>query len=523
MSELTDRKLAEREAEILEELQYRKASRDLITYAQTVLPFYRPSWHHYEIAEKLMAVEAGEIDRLLIVIPPRHGKSLLASVIFPGWYMGRHPTREIIAWSYGGELVSGFGARLRNIMNSDEHKRVFGEESWLSTQTRARDRWTTRAGGVYRAAGSGGAITGFGAHLMLIDDPVKGIEEALSKYIQDKTWQTYLNDVYTRLMKGSALVNIQTRWVEDDLAGRMLEAMASDEGDTFEVLHIPATRDKVTGKPVDPTHPNAAALWPDEYPIESLQRIQKTVFPTTWQSLYQGNPLPEMGNFFKRDTIRTYSEVPRLDLMRIYGASDYAVTHDDGDYTVHLVVGVDANDNLFVLDMWREQASSEVWVETLLDLADRWKPLLWFEEGGQIRKGVGPLINKRQRERSIYFAREDLASSRDKPTRAQSIRGRMALGMVQFPAKAPWWPDMLDEILKFPMGKNDDMVDTLSLIGRGLDWLVKGKEPLGKQEAPAGLIVGRRSGIPAGMRGITLGEIVSITREENRARRLENV
>ena len=176
----------ERYGEILEEQWRRAAYRDVLAYAQYVNPNYRVNWHHREIGDLLMRMEAGLEDRGMVVLPPRHGKSLLCSVIFPAWYFGRNPSNEVIAWSYGGDLAHGFGARLRNLMSGERHRAVFGEDGALSIDTRARDRFMTNAGGVYRSAGSQGGITGFGAHLFIIDDPVKGFEEANSAIVQKK-------------------------------------------------------------------------------------------------------------------------------------------------------------------------------------------------------------------------------------------------------------------------------------------------------------------------------------------------
>lgn len=516
MTASDSRKALERRAALKDERFRRLAARDLLTYAQRIMPFYRVGHHHRKIAEALMMVEAGIIDRLLIVMPPRHGKSLLASVIYPAWYMGRNPTREIIAWSYGGELVSGFGARLRNIMKSPEHLEIFGLESALAADTRARDRWLTNAGGVYRAAGSGGAITGFGAHVFIIDDPVKGYEEAYSPTVQNKTWTIYQHDIYPRVMKGGAIIDIQTRWVENDLAGRLLEEQDKD-GDTWHTVYYPASRHRETGKPVDPTHPEAVALWPDEYPLEDLDRKRRVVGPIAWQAEYQGNPMPEEGSYFLLDWLQTYDERPDVSRMRIYGASDYAVTHQAGDWTVHVIVGVDQFDDIYILDMWREQSESDRWIDALCDLMLQWKPILWGEEGGQIRRSLGPYIAKRQRERKAWGARLEFSSSADKPTRARSFQARVAAKRVYFPSRKPWWPEMQSELLRFPTGKNDDIVDALSLIGRMLDVLATGKTAPGPANRDGALVIGAAP--PAGMRPVTYGDMAAITRSENARRR----
>ena len=194
-------------------------------------------------------------------------------------------------------------------------------------------------------------------------------------------------------------------------------------------------------------------------------------------SLYQQEPQAEEGDFFQRGWIRWYPWGRSPENVRVYGASDYAVTSAGGDYTVHLVVGVNEHDDIYVLDLWREQASSDVWVESFLDLVERWKPLQWGEEAGQIQKGIGPFLNQRVRERGVYTYRVQFASASDKPTRAQAIRGRLSMGKVWFPEGAPWVDDLVGELTKFPAGTNDDQVDTLSLIGRMLNEMVGAPAP----------------------------------------------
>jgi predicted phage terminase large subunit-like protein len=158
--------------------------------------------------------------------------------------------------------------------------------------------------------------------------------------------------------------------------------------------------------------------------------------------------------------------------MRIFGASDYAVTDDGGDYTVHIIVGVDSDDRLYVLDLWRQQTASDQWVEAFCDMVIRSKPMGWAEETGQIRAGIGPWLDRRSRERRAFVARHTFPTRGDKSVRAQSIRGRMALSGLYIEADAPWRADFEAELLSFPAGKHDDQVDALGLIGMLLDILI---------------------------------------------------
>ena len=499
-----------RYAQLLREKHRRRSRDSLLDYVTWTFPAYRVGRHHLQIANALEKIEAGEIDRLMIFAPPRHGKSLLASIRFPAWYLGRNPTREVIAAAYGGELVAGFGSRLRNLMGSEEHREVFGDKASLAEDVRARDRWLTKSGGVYRAAGVGAGITGFGAHLLLIDDPVKSREDADSETMRAKVWDWYQNDAYTRLMKGGAIVVIMTRWHEDDLGGRLLE---HDE-DEWTKIHLPALNDR------------GEALWPDEYPVEALERTRHQVGPRAWQALYQGSPTPDDGTFFqaewfKESPARFTPRDAQRGIIRTYGASDYAVSSNEGDFTVHVVAGIDANDDLHILDLWRKQATPDVWTDSLINLAERWKPIMWAEEQGAIQKAAEPFIAKRQAERKAYFARMQIPSTKDKPTRAQAIQGRMATGKVYWPTKAPWYPEVLDEMLKFPAGKHDDVVDTIALLGRMLAGMAHGKN-ITRVDKPGIfpiMLTGDQKQAPPGMRAVTWGEVIEESRKQKRRKR----
>ena len=219
-------------------LARRHAREDLIGFTTYTFPGFEVARHHSVIASKLEAVERGEIDRLMIFCPPRHSKSELASRRFPAWFLGRHPGNQIICCSYGDDLAHEFGRDVRNIVAGDEFSRVYPTVS-LAPDSQAANRWKTAQGGSYLAAGVGSGITGRGAHVLLIDDPHKDRAEANSQTVRDGIWNWYRSTAYTRLMPGGAIVLIQTRWHEDDLAGRLLQAQENG-GDRWEVVSLPA-------------------------------------------------------------------------------------------------------------------------------------------------------------------------------------------------------------------------------------------------------------------------------------------
>ena len=213
----------------------------------------------------------------------------------------------------------------------------------------------------------------------------------------------------------------------------------------------------------------------------SWSRSRSVIGERDWSALYQQKPAPDEGLYFKREWFRWYDERPKF--LRIYGASDYAVTDSGGDYTVHLVAGVDPDDNIYVLDVWRGQTNSDVWVESWLDLVRTNKPLLWAEEKGQIVKSIGPFLEKRMLETKTYCRREALASAADKPTHSRSIQARASMGKVYLLRNAPWLTDFLSELLTFPAGRTDDQVDAFGKIGRLLDEMVPASVPKEKPKA----------------------------------------
>lgn len=412
------------------------------------------------------AVERGELDKLAIFMPPGSAKSTYASILFVAWLLQRHNDWNVLAASHTTELAEKWGRRVRNLIA--EHSLTLDVQ--LSTDSQAAGRWGLTSGAEYYAAGVGTGIAGFRAKIGIIDDPIRSRQDADSELIRDRIWDWYINDFRTRLVPGAKEVLIQTRWHEDDLAGRALNH------DKWHVISLPAQAEGDDALGREP----GEWLWADgEYGYgQQLQELKKTTPPRTWSALYQQRPAPEDGDYFKAEWLRSYDKIPDRAEMRVYGASDYAVTADGGDYTVHVVVGVDPAGRMYLLDLWRKQASADVWIEAVCDLVLQWKPLIWAEETGQINAGVGPFLARRMRERRAYVAREPFPSRHDKAVRAQSIRGRMALDGLYLPKDAPWVSTLRAELMSFPAGKHDDAVDALGLIGQLLDQIQPGLKKL---------------------------------------------
>jgi predicted phage terminase large subunit-like protein len=400
-------------------------------------------------------------------MPPGAGKSVYSSVLLPAFFLINHPAASIIAASHTTELSERWGRRVRNLII--ENASTFGLA--LRPDSAAAGRWQLASGGEYLAAGVGQAILGFRADLAVIDDPIRSREDAASEAVRRSTWEWFSADLKTRLRPGGRVILIQTRWHELDLAGRVLAEMDKG-GDVWEQLNLPAIaeeNDQLGRRP-------GVFLWDDDdygY-ADHLRRELATQSPANWASLYQQRPAPESGDYFKSEWLKPYDQAPPLAEMRTYAASDYAVTSKGGDYTVHIVVGADTSNRLWVLDLWRKQSDSAEWVEKMLDMAQQWKPASWAEEVGQIRAAVGPLIEKRMYERRVPLYRQQFPVRHDKAVRAQAIRGRMSMDGLWVPTRAPFYAAFQQELLSFPYGRHDDIVDALGLIGQMLATVIAG-------------------------------------------------
>lgn len=427
------------------------AKTGLIAFTEYTFPQYRTASHHALIAEKLEQVERGEIDRLMIFMPPRHGKSELATKRFPAFALGRDPTRQIIQASYNSDLATDFGRQVRNIVATQRYQNVFKTE--LAVDSKAANRWNTSDGGAYVAAGVGTAVTGRGANILIIDDPLKDREEADSENRREMIWNWYTSTAYTRLMKGGAIILIQTRWHEADLAGKLLEAEAKG-GDKWVKLILPARMS------------DGQALWPDEFDLEALNRIERAIGPRDWSALYQQEPSPEEGTFFQREWFNRHRGAPPG--FNIYMCSDYAVTEGGGDYTEHAVWGVSPTGRIYQMDWWYGQTSSDVWIDEKLRLIRKWKPICAFGEGGVIQRAIEPMLRRRMIETGTRCRMEWLQSIHDKASRARGFQARAAMGEVSL-LEGDMGERVLSQLLKFPAGKHDDAVDVCGMIGRALD------------------------------------------------------
>jgi predicted phage terminase large subunit-like protein len=431
-------------------LSRRKARQSLINFTEYSYDRYRAGAHHRTIAEQLERVMRRDIDRLMLLVAPRHGKTELASRRYPAFCLGNHPTRQIIAASASESFATDVGREVRNIIKDDPYRRLFPDVQ-LAEDSQASGRWHTKQGGIFYAVGVGSQILGKGADEFIIDDPFGSMADAQSEVERKRVIEWYQGSVYNRLQPGGAIILINHRMHEGDLSGYLLEQQALG-GDKWEVIELPAIQDDGT------------ALWPEAYPLEALERIKRNTLPRYWSALFQQDPQPDEGTFFKREWFKRYDELPAVN---VYGTSDLAVTDAGGDYTEHAIWGVGADSTIYAIDWWRGQTNASEWIEKQLDLVQKHKPLTWFSEGGVIRRAIESILDKRMSERKTWVTMEWVPSIHDKPTRARAFQALCANGKVAFP-KAPWADEVIDQLIRFPAGKHDDAVDACSLIGRAV-------------------------------------------------------
>lgn len=497
-SALTDDDVAELER--LDQAASRKeillrARDDLLTFTQVMMPHpdaphdvtksrYEPALHHKLIAEALEKVEAGEIQRLIITMPPRHGKSELATRNFPMWYMGRNPTKEIFLAGYSQQFAErAFGKKLQGLLLSERYQEIFPEVSF-DGGSKAVDILLNTDGGQIVSTGRGGQITGMGAHLFVIDDPIKNEKEAESDIIRNDIWEWFLTTVDTRLYSDGAVIIVMTRWNEDDLVGRLTnpenQHYQADLAKDWHILHLPAIfeeedRDvaKLLGKKV------GDALWPEKtsrgmggYDVAWLTRKQRQS-EATFSALYQGRPAPLDGDLYRADWLIEYgpNELPNIETLNFYGASDHATgTRTRSDPSVIGCVGMDPNGVIwFMPDILWARVQTDKAVDEICAQMKRNDPFTWFIESENISKSFGPFLRKAMQEERLYrTVLQPMSVSQDKVKRSQSSRGLAAAGKFRFPRHAPWWSRAKKQLLTFPNGANDDFVDFVSLVGQGL-------------------------------------------------------
>ena len=455
--------LATYETELLARADARES---LIRYCEYVQPGYMAARPHRALAEKLEAVERGELTRLLVTEPPQHGKSRLVSVHFPCWYLGRNPDRGVVQTSYGLSLALKHSRTARDFFVSPEFHNIFPNirhqpgrvsQDIVAAQRQAAQEWGTARGGTYYAVGIGGGLTGMGFDLGIIDDPIKDVVEANSEIINERNWEWYGSVFRTRMSPDAAIILTMTRWSKKDLMQRILDQITDGVTDEpWEILHMPAIA--TPDNPYDPTgRAEGEALWPERYDLNWLLRQKEAIRPKPFESLYQGNPTIGEGELLKRAWWRFYKVAPTMDeTIQSWDCSFKDLK--TSDYVVGQVWGRKGAD-CYLLDQVRARMDFPTTIMAFRALTSKW-PQTYRKFVEDKANGTAVIQTLKHEIPGII----EVEPEGGKVARANAVSGSIEAGNVYLPdpETCSWVHDFIEECASFPNGKNDDQVDTMS-------------------------------------------------------------
>jgi len=439
--------------EMLKEQELARAK--FLKFTQKVWPTFISGRHHARMAEAFERVARGECKRLIINMPPRHTKSEFASYLLPAWFLGKYPHKKVIQTSHTAELAVGFGRKVRNLVDSEVYKEIFPDLN-LQADSKAAGRWNTSKGGDYFAIGVGGAVTGKGADILIIDDPHSEQEAAMAATnpeVYDKVYEWYTSGPRQRLQPGGSIVIVMTRWSMRDLTGQVIKASASRGGEEWEVIEFPAIL------------PSGNPLWPEFWSLNELNALREELPNAKWQAQYQQNPVGNESAIIKRDwwKIWTEQEPPECDYILQTWDTAYEKTQR-ADYSAGTLWGVFYNNkdhnlpNLILLNTYRRRVE---WIDLKHDVFKEYQE--WQPDGVLIEKKAtgAPLIYEL---RAMGIPVQDYTPSRgqDKIARLNSVADIIASGKVWVP-ETRWAEELVDEIAAFPSGEHDDLVDATTL------------------------------------------------------------
>ncbi len=440
---------------------------------------YQPMLHHDFIIRKLQEVaESATARYIILLMPPGVAKSTYTSKLFIPWYLGKCVGHTILACSYSKDLAASFGRDARNLV--EKHETILGFS--LSGDSKAADEWETTTGGRYFCAGVGAGIAGHRADLGLIDDYLGNQEDADSKVVRDKQWAWFITDFLPRVSGTGAtndgsVVIIANRRHEDDLVGRLLRKEENESPippERWEVIKLPffAVADDPLGRQP------GEVIWPEKFGQKADQ--VKRMPARMRAGLYQQEPRPEDGNYFKLKWLQGYEKQDLPSNLRIYAASDHACSDKDdspgANATVLLFAGWDGRCLWVLPDMWWEKKDTGEVVKAMLRFGKVHNPLTWWAEKGHITKSIGPFLRDQMQEQSNFLRIEEVVPTRDKTVRARSAQGMCEFGRVMFPKFANWWDRAENELLTFPGGRADDFIDAFAHLCNGVNRFIAPEE-----------------------------------------------
>lgn len=446
------------ELEHLQSLKTRKLAQErFLAFVKEAWPTFIAGRHHAKMAEAFERVAKGECKRLIINMPPRHTKSEFASYLLPAWFLGKFPNKKIIQTSHTAELAVGFGRKVRNLVDQEVYAKIFPGVG-LQQDSKAAGRWATNQGGDYFAIGVGGAVTGKGADLLIIDDPHSEQEAALAEInpeIYDKTYEWYTSGPRQRLQPGGAIVIVMTRWSKKDLTARVLKAEAERGGDDWEVIEFPAIL------------PSEQPLWPEFWSEKELKALREELPFPKWMAQYQQNPTSDSTAIIKRDWWQIWDSEnpPHCDFVLM--AWDTAFEKSNrADYSALTTWGVFYQDdetgvpqaNIILLNAFRERMEFPRLKQVALEQYQDWEPDSIIIE----KKASGAPLIYEMRAMGIPVQEFTPTKGNDKITRLNAVADIFASGRVWAP-NTHWAEEVIEEVASFPSGDHDDYVDSTSL------------------------------------------------------------
>lgn len=452
-----------------EEARRAAARSSILDFTTYTSPTYQTTWYHRVICDFIDRVVRGEIKRGMIFAPPRHGKSEIVSRRLPGYYLGLHPDRHIIACSYSSGLASRMNRDVQRIMDGDAYKALFPKTRLYGKNIRtvAHGSWLRNnelfevvdLAGSYRAAGVGGGVTGMGASLILLDDYLKSAAEARSDTIREGHWEWFTQDIYTRQAPNCAILIICTRWHHDDIPGRLLKAAEEGEGEPWEVLRIPALAEAERCHPEDPRE-EGEALWPERYSEEFLKRARKQQGARVFGSLYQQRPTPKEGGLFEEGWFTIQQAAPaRVNLSHVVRVWDKGYSSEgDPSGGVQMALG---HDGLFYITDVRELVghSPRARNQAILNTAKTDKDAMGFQRTYlEQPPGAGTETTDTLVRLLAGYPVEVILPRGAKEERAEPLSDQVEAGNVVLIA-GPWNRKFIDQCCQFPEGEHDDMVD----------------------------------------------------------------
>tara|TARA_R110000822_G_scaffold301797_1_gene425826 strand:- start:2113 stop:3591 length:1479 start_codon:yes stop_codon:yes gene_type:complete len=426
-----------------------KAKKNFLDFVKYMWPHFIEGTHHRIIAEKFDRIAKGTLKRLIVNMPPRHTKSEFASFMLPAFIMGQNPMTKIIQTSHTAELSQRFGRKTKQLIDSSDFKNIF-PETLLQADSKAAGRWDTNAGGEYFAAGVGGAITGRGADLLIIDDP-HSEQDALSETAMENAYEWYTSGPRQRLQPGGAIVLVMTRWSTVDLTGQLMKAQVEPKADQWEVVEFPAIMESGT-----PT-------WPEYWKLSELESVKASLAISKWNAQWMQKPTSEEGAILKREWWKPWTEKDIPDLHYIIQSYDTAFSKKEtADYSAITTWGVFAPDDqrasLILLDARRGRYDFPELKEVALKEYNYWEPEMVLIEA----KASGMPLTDELRRAGIPVTNYTPTRGNDKRSRVNSIAPIFESGCIYYPEGRTFAEEVIEECAAFPYGEHDDYVDTVT-------------------------------------------------------------